>query len=233
MHAAAKLFPALALLAVSLGGGCAHLDDRIEVMRSGPQFTPTNLAGEPFLGGIRRVVLLPIWGGQVASPESAAELDNVFLTALQQQNRFEVVTLSRVECLRRFRAEALSSSGALPHDLLAVLKREFAADAVMFVDLTAFHAYRPLELGLRAKLATIDGTRLVWTFDTIFSAADPAVANSARRHFHSTLRDEVPADRTEAVLQSPSRFATYAAATMFGTLPPVTEPVVIPRTAAK
>lgn len=222
---------AVALFALAFSSGCNHLEG-IELKRGGPFFTPTNFAGETFLGGIRRVVLLPVWGGSVASVESAAAFDSVFLTALQQQNRFEVVTLSREDCLRQFGAEALSSSGALPQNLLAVLRREYAADAVLFVDLTVFNAYRPIELGLRGKLASIDGSKLLWTFDTVFSAADPAVANSARRHFEATPTG-VPADLTPAVLQSPSRFATYAADTMFGTLPPVTEPVVLAKANAK
>lgn len=195
-----------------------------DAARQGPFFTPTNYVGEPTLGGLRRVVLLPIYSGTVAPAESAAALDPVMLSALQQENRFEVVTLSREDCVRRFHAEALSSAGALPHDFLPVLKREFAADAVLFVDVTTFQAYRPLVLGLRAKLATLDGTRLVWTFDQVFSADDPMVANAARNFFLGADRHGVPADLTRAALQSPGRFAAYAAATMFATLPPVTLP---------
>jgi len=57
---------------------------------------------------------------------------------------------------------------------MATLRRELAVDAVLFVDVTAFRAYAPLVLGLRGKLATIEGTRLVWTFDNVFSADEPA-----------------------------------------------------------
>jgi hypothetical protein len=192
--------------------------------RQGPFFAPSNHVGEATLGGIRRVVLLPLWSGAAAPVESAAALDPVVVSALQEVNRFEIVTLSREECLRRFHAEALSSAAALPHDLMAGLKREFAADAVLFVDLTTFRAYRPLVLGLRAKLATLDGTRLIWTFDNVFSADDPTVANAARHFFLGADRSGVPADLTRAALQSPSRFAAYATATMFATLPPVTLP---------
>lgn len=204
-------------------GGCMHPGPN-DPARIGPFFTPRNFVGEPSLGGIRRVVLLPLAPAANIPGDSAAELDAVFLTALQQTQRFEVVTLSREECRRRFRQESLLSSAALPHDLLATLRREFAADAVMFVDLTAFQAYRPLEIGLRAKLASIDGSRLVWNFDHVFSTTDPAVANAARHHYLETDRGRVPADLTPAVLQSPSRFAGYAATTMFGTLPPVVAP---------
>ncbi len=196
--------------------------------RRGPFFTPTNHAGDARLpADLRRVVLLPVAGGAAADAESAAALDPVFIAELQKQNRFEVVALTREDCLRRFRAEEFLSTAALPPDFLAMLKREHAADAVMFVDVTAYKAYRPLVLGVRAKLALLEpeaDVRLVWTFDNVFAAADPAVANSARHHFLDSDRGGIPADLTQGVLQSPSRFATYVAAATFATLPPVYAP---------
>ena len=208
-------------------GGCVHPGPQ-DPARVGPFFVPTNHVGEPTLGGLKRVVVLPLWSGPATPPESAAALDDVFLGALQKQNRFEVVALSREDCRRRFHSEALSSASALPHELLASLRREFAADAVLFVDLTVFQAYRPLALGLRAKLAAIDGSRLVWSFDNVFSADDPLVTNAARHHFIDRDRS-VPADLTPAVLQSPAHFAEYAATAMFATLPPVTLPPPVVR----
>lgn len=204
----------------ALLSGCMHPGPN-DPARLGPFYRPANVSAEPSLGGIRRVVLLPIWAGDLAPVETLDALDPVVGAALQQESRFEVVTLSREESLRRFRAEAFSSAGSLPHDFFGRLKRDFAADAVLFVDLTVFRGYRPLALGLRAKLATIDGARLVWAFDNVFSSDDPAVANAARHFFLESDQRNVPADFTPAVLQSPSRFATYAAATMFSTLPPV------------
>jgi hypothetical protein len=211
----------LAVAALTLFAGCMtpSIDDP---SRLGPFFTPKNHVGEPSLGGMRRVVLLPVCGGALAPVETVAALDPVVMAALQQQHRFEVVTLSREQCRRQFHVEEFSSVGALPHDLLATLQSEFAADGVIFVDITVFRPYRPIGLGLRAKLATLDSSaRLVWTFDNVFSADDPAVANSARRHFLGSDRGGVPADLSPGVLQSPARFASYAADAMFATLPPV------------
>ena len=204
--------------------GCAGVDVLDPVYR-GPYFAPKNYAGDPSLGGMRRVVVLPVCGGAVATSEAVAALDAVFVEALQGVNRFEIVTLSREECLRRFHAPELASTAALPPGLLTQLKQEFAADAVLFVDITVFSAYRPLAIGLRAKLAAIDSSRLVWTFDNVFSADDPTVANAARRHYLTGDRGGMPADLSPGVLQSPARFAGYAAATMFSTLPPVVVPV--------
>lgn len=213
---------AVCLGAAALLGGCMH-PGPTDPSRVGPYFTPANHSGDPSLGGIRRVVMLPLWIGQGHPPESAADLEPVFLTALQQEKRFEVVTLSRAECRRRFQAEAFSSATALPHDLFSSLQREFAADAVLFVDITTYSPYKPLVLGLRGKLAAIDGSRLIWSFDNVYSAEAPATANSARKHFLDR-ESGVPADLTRTVLQSPTRFAEYAAVSMFGTLPPVLAP---------
>jgi hypothetical protein len=193
--------------------------------RAGPFFQPVNHAGDLALPPtLRRVVLLPVAGGGLADGEAVAALDAIFGTELQRQNRFEVVVLDRRECRRRFGAEEFSSSAALPRDFLPKIRREFAADAVLWVDVTAYRSFRPLTLGVRAKLATVTETRLLWTFDTIFSANDPLVANAARHHFIDQTQSPVPADLTPAVLQSPSKFATYVAAATFATLPPVAPP---------
>ena len=208
---------------VALAAGCAT--SPFDPAKAGPFFTPTNHVGAPNLpAGLRRVVLLPVAGGTVTTPEMAASFDPVFAEALQRTNRFEIVALSRETCRKYFGAEEFSSVTALPHDFMAVIRREFAADAVLFVDLTACQAYRPLSLGVRGKLATVEDTQLLWGFDAVFSAADPAVANSARRFFLKTDRADVPADLSPAALQSPSRFGAYVAGATFATLPAVYAP---------
>ena len=215
-------------LGLGLFSGCMTppLNDSVRV---GPFYTATNHTGDPQLPPtIRRVVVLPIAGGSVAPAESVASLDPVFATELQRQNRFEIVMLTRAECVQRFQAEEFLSVGVLPPELMNRLKREFAADAVLFIDLTVFKPYRPMAVGVRAKLATLgEGVRLIWTFDNVYSASDASVANSARAHFLESDRGGVPADMTPSVLQSPSRFASYVAADMFATLPPVYAPAPV------
>jgi len=214
-----------ALLVMLMGCATPAINDP---SRTGPFFTPVNFHGQPSTSGLRRIVLLPICGGPLVSQEILSSFDAVFAEALQRENRFEIVTLSRENCLRRFRLAEFASTAELPADFLVSLQRDFAAEGVLFVDITAFRAYRPLTLGLRAKLAPITGKELVWSFDEIFSAANPAVANSARRHVLTGDRGDVPADLSPAVLQTPVRFADYAATAMFKTLPPVVMPVALP-----
>lgn len=211
----------IAVFGLALLAGCMTpaINDQARV---GPFYQPKNVVADLTLGAIRRVVLLPVSGGSAVPEEAAEALDPVFRQALQDQNRFEIVTLSREDCRRRFGVGSLSSTAALPHGFLETLKQAYAADAVMFVDLTVYHPYSPLALGIRSKLATINGVKLVWAFDNVFSADNPAVAAAARHYFLNDGDQGVPGDLTPAVLQSPSRFGTYAAHATFATLPPVT-----------
>lgn len=201
--------------------GCASTREGLLHGKQKEYYTPTNFSGDTRLPvSLHRVVLLPVYGGKIVPPETASALEEVFVTELQKQMRFEVVRLSRTDCMRRFGSPDFSSVSALPHDFLATLGREFAAEAVLFVDVTTYRGYRPLILGVRAKLATVEQTRLLWTFDEVFSADDVTVANSVRHYHGAADPSGVPIDGARGGLQSPSKFAGYVAAATFNTLPP-------------
>lgn len=200
--------------------GCVNGPSVNDPVRVGPFFIPKNFAGERIMpADVRRVVVLPVCGGRLAEAESLDALDAALLTALQKAARFEIVVLTRQECLRRFGSTELLSTAVLPADMMETLSRAYAADAVLFTDLTVYQAYRPLEIGLRAKLATLKDPRMVWNFDEVFSTNDPAVANSARQFYLGSQGGTAPTDMTVAALQSPSRFAGYVMNAMFTTLP--------------
>jgi hypothetical protein len=210
----------LVLAAGLLVAGCEQ-PTVVDPARRGPFYAPHNFVGDERMpDAIHRVLLLPVHGSEFAPAEEVEALDPVFATALEKQMRFEVVTLSRAECQASFGTPDISSAAALPHDFLQDLGRKYAADAVMFVDLTAYQPYRPIVLGVRAKLATIGDHRLVWSFDEVFFASNPAVDNAVRRFFIDSGGGPMPIDMTAAALQSPTKFAAYASDAAFKTLPP-------------
>ncbi len=211
---------AFLLALVPAVAGCAHFNRFRPAAKVGPFYAAANFAGEPALpADLRRVVLLPVNGGRRAGDAATQQLDAEVLAALQRQARFEVVPFSRELSRRWFGSEELSSASALPANLLARIAQEYAADAVLFVDLTEYRTVRPLAVGFRAKLATVREVRLVWTFDEIVSAADPTVANRIRRDTQVADRSREPLDLSELVFLSPVRFAGFAASAMFETLP--------------
>lgn len=201
--------------------GCELTPDFTDPVRYGPFYAPKNFSGEKQMpADLRRVLVLPVSLGALAPEETAASLDGIVAQALQSQQRFEVVPLPREECKRLFGAPEFSSTAALPHGMLEQLATRYAADAVLFTDITVYQPYRPQSLGLRSKLATVRDVRIVWTFDEIISASDPSVANSARRRPVESAQGRGPVDLSPGTLLSPSRFAAFAADEMFRTLPP-------------
>lgn len=218
-----SLRPGLLLLAGLLpaASGCAHLDQWRDAAKAGPFYAAVNFAGEPALpADLRRVVLLPVHAGGQAGDAALPQLDAAVRAALERQARFEVVPLDRELSRRWFGSGELSSASALPANLLERIAWEYAADAVLFVDLTQYRTLRPLAVGYRAKLATVRDVRLVWSFDEVISAADPAVANRVRRDSKVADRTRAPLDLSETAFLSPVRFAGLAAGAMFETLPP-------------
>jgi hypothetical protein len=208
-----------ALASLFLLSGCAFFDIEVPPVPV-PAYAPTNYKGDARLPAeIRRVAVLPAHGGAAADPESAAALDPVLLTALQRQLRFEVVVVSSADCHRLFGAGSFGSTDALPPGFLEKIATTYAVDAVLFTDVTAYQPYRPLTLGFRAKLATAHDVRLVWAFDEVFSAAQPAMLTSVHDYYEGGDKAS-PGDITSAVLQSPTRFCAVAADLMFRTLPP-------------
>ncbi len=211
----------LTALAMALLAGCSSPGTSAK-SDPGLKDYPRNFTGDAFMPErVKRVVLFPIWSGEIATEESAAALDAVFAAALERGSRFEVVLLPREDCRRRYGVESISSAAALPPGMLTELDRDFNAEGVLLVDLTAYRPYRPILLGLRAKLILFADARVAWACDDIFSASNPAILNGLAKFYRSAGagNGSPPVNYTEAALISPSRFADYAATAMFATLP--------------
>jgi hypothetical protein len=226
-------FSLVAAAMLALTSGCASMPGHSAAKTAKP-FEPLNHFAEASLPTrIHRVVLMPVAGGNAASPESSAALDPIVVSSLQRQNRFEVIQLTRQDCQAHFQCEELSSVMPLPTNFMEVLKRDYDADAVIFVDVTVYQAYQPIQLGLRAKLAMLDDSHLVWTFDNLFSTEDPSVASSATKYLEKREPVMLPPDISVVVLESPSQFAGYVVSTMFATLPPVHAASAVAKVARK
>lgn len=208
-----SLFACLALVALT---GCVEFSLPAEEHAG---YVPANFRGDARLpADLQRIAVLPAHGGDAVPGESAAGLDAVLVQALQRQARFEVVAISREDCRRFFGAESFASTDALPHGMLEKIAEKYAVDAILFTDLTVYEPYRPISLGFRAKLATAREVRLVWAFDEVFSAGQPAMVASVRQYYSQGDRT-APVNPTPAALQSPARFGAVAADIMFRTLP--------------
>jgi len=212
----------LVLLGIALAG-CSALPMRDGAI-SGPFYTPTNVTGVARIPAeIRRVIVLPVWGGPQITAETLVALDTVCQAELNRTAKFEVVPLSRQAFYNLTGQRQISSVEKLPAVLLEKLlslNNPYGADAVLFIDVTTYSPYTPLTLGLRTKLARTSNSEIIWAADNLFPSAEPAVANSARLHAERFGTDRGRTNLSHTILQNPERYAGYVAAATFATLPP-------------
>jgi len=201
---------------LSFGGGKSR-DSREEYQAN---YTPRNVNTRGTIPkSVRRVVVLPIYWEQDPGADFVADLDNILLMSLQRTNAFELVPVGRAQMDKLFGHRQFSSVQVLPDNMIPTLTDMFAADAVLFIDLTVNRPYKPMALGFRARIVDLRNMTVIWAIDSLFDSSDPAVAHSAMEFAVNTTYNPHPVDNSGSILQSPRAFAAFVADTMFNTLP--------------
>lgn len=219
----------MASLRIGLSLGCAAWVLLATGCSSGPMkryaadnvapYQPTNYqAVDRIPQDVRRVVVLPV-SHAVADAEYLPAFDQTLLAELGQTTRFELVPATRNDLRKRWGRGQFDSASALPADLMEVLKREYAADAVLFCDLTVYQPTAPIRIGWRLKLVTFDDQQMLWAFDEVYDAGRPEMARAAKQSAAGAPTKDFPLDRRGAAVLSPNAFARYGLKAAFDTLP--------------
>jgi|TARA_B110000438_G_C15797038_1_gene643312 hypothetical protein len=125
-------------------------------------------ASAPIDPAIIRVVVLPVHY-PAFQEDVHSYLDELWAQALQRQNRFEIILLSREQIAEWTGRSQWSSTDVLPDRLRKRIEERYQPDAVMLCDLTRMESYQPLEIGLRAKLFEWHGGDFLWGVDGVWS----------------------------------------------------------------
>jgi hypothetical protein len=210
------------LLALLLLPGCATRPCCDYVI--GPSYRPTNIYGadSPLPANLRRVAILPLRLDAETSELEAGQtmLDPVLKDELAKAGRFEVVRVSPEELQAWTERKNWSTAELLPTNLLTQLREQRGCDAVLFAELTRFHAYPPLVIGWNLKLVESTSGQILWAADEVFDAGQEAVANGARRYsWHHSYLCGAPSD-PRFILLSPTSFGHYSAETLLATIAP-------------
>lgn len=211
--------PLLFILGLALlVSSCRRFEQEKVVARAEP-FAPKNLyPTERLPVYLNRVVVLPCFYPDADSP-LLDYVDRIFLQEISQERIFETIPFSTSRMKSLFGHERVSSSGALPENFLRTLESETSANGVLFVDLDSYRPYRPISLGVRAKLVDIKSGEFHWAIDETFDAGHAGVILGARI-FQENSQVRALSQKTEgSVLQSPRIFSKYVASTIFSTLP--------------
>jgi hypothetical protein len=208
---------------VAAVAGCSTSLSRVGLLAPEPDYHPANVFAYPpnLSPSLQRVAVLPLATTAAVGdlPEGCEALSPVLWEQLVKSKKFEVVTVPAERLRSRTGRPAWTGTENLPPNLFEFLRREYGCDAVLFSELTAYHAYAPMVIGWRLKLVDARTGQILWAVDDLFDAARPAVANAA---YHFEKRQDATADRSEGSWlgqNSPRRFGRYSAAALLDTLP--------------
>jgi hypothetical protein len=202
--------------------GCAFMSPSVRRALATP-YKPVNVSRlqATLPESIRRVALLPVPrsradANQVAGVDS---LEPLFLIELDKRHAFEVIPVSSERLRTLTGGGAWGADDRLPADFFERLRQVTGCDAVIFISLTTFQAYPPLQIGWKARLVDCQQRLTWWAVDEVFDAGSDAVAAAAIAFANSELNPPDSAVDGAAVLRSPRRFGQYTASAIVSTLP--------------
>ncbi|MFZ9963585.1 MAG: hypothetical protein ACO3GO_00120 [Terrimicrobiaceae bacterium] len=201
-------------------------------MMAPPQPIQSNIV---WPAGMRRLAILPIYSARPID-DMQRDMDGIFRGELSKVVKYEIVQVPREEMLKLTSNEAVSSSSIISADVVKALRQKHAADAVMFIDFTVFRPYRPIAIGVRAKIVDLRNMEVIWVADGILDTAEPDVATIATQFAGMGLnvpyispsipkgKDREQGSGNQIILQSPRLFAGFVAHEAFSTLAPPPPP---------
>ena len=167
---------------------------------------------------IQRVVMMPVHAPDAALT-TEYDIDQQFLAKLTATQLFEVVQVSREDLTRRFGRRSFSSASVLSDSLFEYIEEVTAADAVVFFDITSYHPFKPIKLGVRGKMITLIDQKMVWAVDQLYDASSRKTSRNAVKYEKKHLADFDAGEMKDSILMSPTRFTAYAAEHTILTLP--------------
>ena len=87
------------------------------------------------------------------------------------------------------------------------------------IDLHSFNSYRPISLGVRAKLVDLKSGEFMWAIDESIDAGDASVMVSANAYQRGKHVQAISNETRNSILQSPRLFSKFVAFSIFQTLP--------------
>lgn len=182
-------------------------------------YKPANVYSVPFLpNSFSRVVVLPVHHDP-ATRADIQVLSSVILSELNAKGALEAVYVNPSDLKALSGQSSWSSADNLPPNLFKNLRSQYAADGVLMVDLTSYYAYKPVSIGLRAKMTDVLSGQVLWSADSVYNAGRADVQAAALDFQKRKSGTPFPLEDSGSILQSPRYFTRFAAYTLVDTFP--------------
>lgn len=208
----------LVISVLFLFAGCRKSEQEKIIAQAEP-YRPSNLYPRERLPSyFNRVAVMPVFSDSTSS-EFPSYIDDLFLQELAKIRIFEPIRVTPNDLLSLFGKERIGSHQSLPEDFFSKLNDKYGANGVLMIDLHSYKPYRPISVGIRAKLVDLKSGEFMWAIDETIDGGDASVVVAAI-NFQKTKHVQALSDKTMgSILQSPRMFTKFMADSIFSTLP--------------
>lgn len=208
----------VALFLILFSSSCRKFEQEKIVSEAIP-YTPRNIYPvERLPKYLNRVAVMPTFDYD-SSSNALTYSDDIFFKEIAKSGLFEVIPVTSLFCKTNFGKERLSASESLPENFFKLIDDEYGANGVLFIDLHSSKPYRPLSIGVRAKLVDLKSGEFLWAVDETVDGGDASVISAANLYQRSQHVQAISHKTSNSVLHSPRLFSKFVAKTLFQTLP--------------
>lgn len=195
---------------VSLFSGCFR-SKREQIPFLQTEYTPQNVSYRLATGSILRVVVPPLFNyGADISDDDLKKIENNFKQALLKTNRFECIFVRNIPFI--------DYAKGIPSTLFNNLIKDYNADGILFMGLTHYSPYTPIQLGFRMQLIELSSHKIIWGIDEVFDASQEKIYFGIKHYQreHTLNAFETLNDLGQL---SPEYFSAYVGKKIYETLP--------------
>ena len=198
------------LLICGLLSGCFR-SKREQIPFLQTEYFPKNVSYRMSTSAILRVVVTPLFNyGAEISNNDLKKIENSFKQALLKKGSFECVFANDIPFIDYARA--------IPGNLFENLMEQYNADAILFMGLTQYSPYTPIQLGARMQLIELSSNKIIWGIDEVFDASQEKIYFGVKHYQKAhTLNSFETLDNLGQL--SPEYFSAYVGQKIYETLP--------------
>lgn len=199
----------LLLIAGLLSGCFRSKREQIPFLQS--EYFPKNVSYRMSAGSILRVVVAPLFNyGAEISADDLRKVERSFNRALLQKGCFE--------CIFENDIPFVDYARTIPGSLFEQLIKQYNADAILFMGLTQYSPYTPIQLGTRMQLIELCSNKIIWGIDEVFDASQEKIYFGVKHYQRAhTLNSFETLDDLGQL--SPEYFSDYVGQKIYETLP--------------
>lgn len=185
----------------------------------GAGYRLTNLSAVDLLPpDLRRVAVLPVFA-QTHHALDQAPFEALYHGELRRAGRFELFIVSEQTLRGILSRDAVSLHESFPKELMDYLSAR-GIDGVLQLNVPEYRPYRPLVVGISARLFSLNSGSVLWKVDESFRASEKRTVASAREYALAHKTDRYPNNDSFAVLRGPLLFSEFVLHTIVTSLPP-------------